>query len=109
MNDIQTEMVWHKDGHVIYLQLNKSEVAISMVHCPGNEERECNVGKFNCIVKYFVEMYGLDCNVGSCECAPEIEVAWCAVGDFDDPEQSQVWIIPIEDEAFSAWLVTQPE
>lgn len=109
MADSEVEMVWHKDAHVIYLQLNKSEVVVSMVHCPGSEGRECQVGKFDCIVKYFVDMYGLDCNVGSCECTSAIEIAWCAVGDFDDPELSQVWIIPVEDEAFSAWLVTQPE
>lgn len=109
MNDPSEEMVWHRDGHSIHLQLNKNEVVVSMVLCPGSEERECQLGKFDCIVKYFLEVYGLDCNVGSCECASELEVAWCAVGDYDEPELCQVWVIPVEDEAFSAWLVTQSD
>ena len=107
MTDTQTEMVWHKDGHVIHLQLNRSDVVISMVHCPGSDDRECQVGKFSCVVKYFLETYGLDCNVGICECAGEIELAWSAIGDFDEPEQCQVWVIPVEDEAFAAWLISQ--
>lgn len=103
------QMVWHRDGHVMYLQLNKNDVIISTVICPGGDDRECLLGKFDCIVKYFLEVYGLDCNVGSCECRPDIEVAWCAVGDFDEPEQCQVWVIPTDDEAFAAWLVTQSD
>lgn len=109
MTDTQNEMLWHKDGHVIYLQLNKSDVVISYINCPGHEGRECQVGKFDCVVKYFLELYGLDCNVGTCDCAHELEIAWCAVGDYDEPEQTQVWIIPVDDEAFAAWLITQSD
>lgn len=107
MNEISSEMIWHNDGHVIYLQLNKSDVVISFVKCPDNSDRECKLGKFDCIVKYFLETYGLDCNVGICDCSPELEIAWSAVGDFSEPEQCQVWVIPVEDEAFAAWLITQ--
>lgn len=109
MSDSQQEMIWHKDGHVIYLQISRNELVISQVRCPGQEDRECKVGKFDCIVRHFLEIYGLDCNVGTCDCASELELAWSAVGDFDDPELCQVWVIPTDDEAFAAWLVTQAE
>jgi hypothetical protein len=109
MNDvISNDIFWHKDNHVIHLQLNKSEVSIVHVHCPNNEDRECRVGKFECIVSWFLDRYGLECNVGICDISSEIEIAWSAVGeDFDDPELCQVWVIPVNDEAFSAWLITQ--
>jgi hypothetical protein len=54
-----------------------------------------------------LETYGLDCNVGICECSSHLELAWSVVGDTDDAELCQVWVIPVDDEAFSAWLVTQ--
>lgn len=107
MSVTQEEMVWHKDGHSIHLQLNRSDVVISMIRCPGHDNRECKLGKFDCIVKHFLETYGLDCNVGICDCSSEIELAWSALGEFDEPEQCQVWVIPIDDEAFAAWLITQ--
>jgi hypothetical protein len=103
------EMVWHNDGHVINLRINRSELVISYVHCPGTEERACKVGKHECVVSHFLNTYGLECNVGTCECSSEIELAWCGLGDFDDLEQSQVWVIPTNDEAFAAWLITQAE
>lgn len=107
MTTTQAEMTWHKDGHVIHLQLNRADVVISHIHCPGGEGRMCEVGRFECIVKYFLELYGLDCNVGICDCTPDIEIAWTAVGNFEEADESQVWIIPIHDEAFSAWLISQ--
>jgi hypothetical protein len=103
------EMVWYNDGHLVYLTINRSEVVISHIHCPGGEERACQKGRFECIVKYFLETYGLECNVGTCECAPSLELAWAAIGDFDDAEQCQVWVIPTSDEAFAAWLITQTD
>lgn len=105
----QEEMIWHNDGHVLHLQINRSDLVISHIHCPGDEERACKIGRFNCIVTYFLETYGLDCNVGTCDCSSELELAWSAVGDYDDPELCQVWVIPVADEAFAAWLVTQTD
>lgn len=107
MTTAQTEMTWHKDGHYFGLQLNRGDVVITHVHCPGNEDRKCELGRFECIVKFFLETYGLDCNVGICDCAHEIEIAWTAVGDFTDSEDCQVWVMPVNDEAFAAWLISQ--
>jgi len=107
MNTETQEMIWHKDGHSISLTLHRNEVVIKSVHCPSCEERKCRVGRFECIVKYFLETYGLDCNVGTCECASVLQLAWSALGDFEDPEGCQVWVIPVDDEAFAAWLITQ--
>lgn len=101
------EIVWHNDGHSINLTINKSNIVVSSVICPGHEDRACKVGQFTCIVTWFLDVYGLECNVGICEASPTVEIAWSAVGDFDDPQLCQVWVIPINDEAFSAWLVTQ--
>jgi len=105
VGDLDETTVWHADGHRIYLQLNRNELVILSVHCPGTGE--CAVGRFDCIVDWFMKTYGLDCNVGVSEIQSDMEIAWSAQGDLDDPDLSQVWIIPLADEAFAAWLTQQ--
>lgn len=104
---VDQEVVWHKDGHVLYLQLNRSELSVTMTLCPKHEDRSCAVGKFDCIVEWFLSRYGLECNVGVSEVSSEMEVAWSVHGDTDDSDLCQVWVIPVQDEAFAAWLDTQ--
>jgi hypothetical protein len=104
---IEDITVWRNDGHAIYLQLNRSELSIQITICPGGEDRECKVGKFDCIVEWFLDRYGLDCNVGVSEVASEMQIAWTMQGDTDDVDLCQVWVIPVQDEAFAAWLTTQ--
>lgn len=87
--------------------LNRNELEIQVVSCPGHEGRECQIGKFDCIVDYFLDRFGLDCNVGVSEVSSSMEIAWSVQGDVDDPDLCQVWVIPVTDEAFSAWLATQ--
>lgn len=107
MIDISGDSIWHSDGHRIYMQLNRNELSIQLVTCPGGEDRECQTGKFECIVEWFLERYGLDCNVGVSEVASDMEIAWMVQGDTTDFDLCQVWVIPVADEAFSAWLITQ--
>lgn len=107
MTDVLDEIVWHNDNHRLLLQINRNELVVSSVICPNGDDRPCCIGKTECIVKHFLELYGLECNVGICSATPEMTVAWSVVGDLEDLELCQVWVIPIDDEAFSAWLVTQ--
>jgi len=110
VSDIKGEVamtVWHRDGHSLYLQLNRSELTIQMIHCPGHSDRKCKTGKFDCIVDWFVSRYGLDCNVGVSEVSSDMEIAWTVQGDPEDSDLCQVWFIPTKDEAFSAWLEAQ--
>lgn len=107
MSDILTPTIWHSDGHRIYMQLERTELVIQEVTCPQTEDRECQTGKFDCIVTWFLNRYGLECNVGVSEVSSDMEIAWSAQGDMDDPDLCQVWVIPVIDEAFSAWLTTQ--
>ena len=107
VSDYMEPSVWNVDGHRILLQLNKNELSIQMVVCPQHGGRSCNVAGFDCIVTWFLDMYGLDCNVGVSEVASEMELAWSVQGDTSDPDLCQVWVIPVADEAFAAWLETQ--
>jgi len=50
---------------------------------------------------------GLDCNVGSCPAASPITLCWTNVGDPDDIELMQVWVIPRNDDVFGSWLEIQ--
>lgn len=105
-------MRWHDDGHTIFLQLNKSEVRVIAVLCPHAFEQHgpCKHPDAVCVVEWFLLRFGLECNVGVCDPAPEIKVAWSYVGDIAKSlDMGQVWVIPISDEAFAAWLITQSE
>lgn len=105
MTDTGDAAVWHNDGHVMYLELNKAEVVVQTVVCPG--EGECQHERLGCVVQWFMNRFGLDCNVGVCPPSGEMPIAWMLVGDRYDMDACQVWVIPTEDEAFAAWLVTQ--
>jgi hypothetical protein len=104
---IDNTTVWHNDGHTMYLQLHRNELSILTVNCPGGEDRECQIDKFSCVVQWFLDRYGLDCNVGVSEVSSTMEIAWSVQGDTSDPDLCQVWVIPTKDEAFAAWLESQ--
>ena len=105
MTNLDTTSVWHNDGHVMYLELNRAEVLVTMVTCPG--EGACQHERLGCIVQYFITRFGLDCNVGVCPPTAEMPIAWMISGDPYDVDACQVWVIPTTDEAFAAWLITQ--
>lgn len=111
-NTVNDSMVWHNDGHAIHLRLEKSTVSVVDVECPGVPE--CQHDYVGCLVKFFAMRFGLECNVGIADPAGRMGIAWTVVGDPRDIDLCQVWIIPIDDEAFAAWLMTvdvspQPE
>jgi hypothetical protein len=87
------------------LELNKSEVVITTVICPGGPE--CQHSTLGCLVQYFTHRFGLECNVGVAPPEAEMPIAWTFTGDTWDVDAAQVWVIPVADEAFSAWMITQ--
>ena len=104
------EISWHNDGHTIGLQLNNSTVKVVDVFCPHEESETppCRHADAKCAVRWFVSTYGLECNVGVCAPEERLTIAWTFAGDWHkELEQGQVWIMPINDEAFAAWLATQ--
>lgn len=101
---------WHDDGHQLCLQIVRSELVISTVLCPhaGEEEAPCRVRQAPCVVTYFIERYGLECNVGVCVPAEYVDIAWSLEGDPDDIDaEAQVWVIPTTDDFFASWRGTQ--
>jgi hypothetical protein len=99
------DVVRHTDGHIISLRLNKHEVEVELSHCP--EEGSCLVREAQCVVEYFINTFGLECNVGSAEVASTMEIAWALMGDNFHVQECQLWWIPVEDDAFSSWLSTK--
>lgn len=103
-------MVWHNDGHYLVLQINKSVLEITKVHCPWSDVTDgpCRHNDADCVVQWFLTTYGMECNVGVAKPAETLPVAWTFLGEaHKDLATCQVWIIPVDDEAFSAWMVTQ--
>jgi hypothetical protein len=107
---MEQEITWNKDGHSVSLRIEKNNLVISGVHCPhaDAEKKPCHLTEDGCAVKWFLLVYGLECNVGVVDPAPTIEIAWSLVGNPNEGLNAcQVWVIPVEDEFFSAWVVTQ--
>lgn len=103
-----SELVWHNDGHAVNLRIEKSNLVVTSVDCPHEENGICNIGPEGCVVKWFILRFGLECNVGVCEPAPAISIAWALVGDTSlGMDSCQMWFIPKEDEFFAAWATTQ--
>lgn len=106
----QTEMMWHDDGHSLFLEINRSELVVVTVMCPGNQDSPCRVNKrAGCLVQHFVGRFGLELNVGVCAPAEQVPIAWSVVGDSSDTDLCQVWIVPTSDDVFSAWAATMRE
>jgi hypothetical protein len=101
------EQFWHNDGHKIMLRINRSELEVLHIECPNQENAECNTEEYGCIVRWFIQRFGMECNAGSC--APEeiVEICWTLVGDKRNPDSAQVWFMPLKDDVFSAWLISQ--
>ena len=101
------EMKWHDDGHEIWLELNRSELSVLGVRCPNHSSDAPCRPRGTCVVEYFVGVYGLEVNVGTCEPAGTIQVAWSLVGDAYDLDTCQCWVIPVTDDVFASWATTQ--
>lgn len=100
------EMMWHRDGHIIGLKIVKSDIVVDSVFCPGGPDGDCYEKDYGCLVQWFIMRFGLECNVGSCRAEPDMEVCWTLVGNPKDVDSCQVWVMPVADEVFSAWLVS---
>lgn len=103
-------MVWHNDGHVVVLQINKANLEVLSVLCPneGAEDANCKHDDTPCVVKWFLSTFGMECNVGVSKPNDMLKIAWTFVGEkHKELGSCQVWVIPTDDEAFSAWMVTQ--
>lgn len=108
MSDTKSqEMVWHNDGHVMHLELRQSEVIVTHVTCPGGDKPACEHPQVGCIVDWFLLRFGLECNTGVSAIESDMTVAWTVSGDSSLVDECQVWVMPVNDEAFAAWLITQ--
>ena len=101
------EMVWHNDGHILTLKIVKSELEVIDIFCPAKEDSECTDEQNGCVVKWFINRFGMECNAGSCLAEPNMEICWTVQGNLRDMDSSQLWFMPINDEVFSAWLTTK--
>lgn len=100
---------WHDDGHQIWLQIVRSDISVVTVICPhtNDDAAPCRSRQAPCVVQFFVDRFGLECNVGICTPSESIDVAWTLVGDPDDLDLAQVWVIPTTDDVFASWRTEQ--
>jgi hypothetical protein len=97
-------MEWHNDGHSLTLQINRTELLILEINCPGGDE--CST-RHGCLVKYFVNRFGFECNIGVCVPEETLEICWALVGDPHDIDAAQLWFVPVKDEVFYAWMTSR--
>jgi hypothetical protein len=106
----EQEYLWHDDGHILYLMLSGPDLNITMIHCPNNgaPDTDCfHDDAGGCLVEYFINNYGLDCNVGTCVPQEELVIAWSVQGSLKHIDECQVWVIPVTDDMFASWRATQ--
>lgn len=101
-------MEWHNDGHSLWLQIEKSELKILQTKCPENEDAKCGWDEpHGCLVTRFINLYGFECNIGTCHPEEHLEICWSFVGDRYLPDEGQVWFVPVNDAVFYAWMKTR--
>lgn len=106
MNVDTAELVWHDDGHRLWLELQRDSIVVLSTFCPG-PEAVCRDRHGHCVVTQFVDRYGLECHVGQCAPDEMLTVAWSLQGDIDDPDESQVWVISTTDSLYASWRSAQ--
>lgn len=102
---LPSQLTWHVDGHTASFMIKQTEVYVYPDVCPFPIDGPCRMGpNRSCIVGYYIEMFGLEINVGATVVNGPVEFAWAFVGEPTDLELAQVWIIPKEDDVFAPWL-----
>ena len=104
VNATEADMIWHNDGHSLWLRINRADLEILEIKCPGGDE--CG-SKNGCVVKWFIGIYGFDCNIGTSAPEEHLEICWALVGDADSVDTSQLWFVPVKDEVFYAWMTSR--
>ena len=100
-----SDMLWHDDGHSITLRIHRSELEVSSTTCPKDADRKCLSDEHDCVVEYYIQRFGMECNAGVCPAAEHIQICWTLLGDPKNLDLAQVWFMPKTDELFSAWLI----
>ena len=100
-------MTWHDDGHTLKLRINKHELEILDIDCPNHDIGKCIDPVHGCLVKYFINRFGMECNAGSCDAVDLMSICWTLIGDNRIIDECQLWFMPKNDEVFSAWLISQ--
>lgn len=100
----QADMVWNNDGHTLWLRLERENLQIVEISCPGTDACQSRNG---CVVQWFVRLYGFDCNIGACAPEEKLEICWALVGDPNYLEEAQLWFVPVKDEVFHAWMTSR--
>jgi hypothetical protein len=99
------EMVWHNDGHVLHLKIDRAELVVVSVDCP--DLGECLSEEHGCVVQWFIDRFGMECNVGSCPASETLTICWTLSGSIKDMDAAQLWFMPLTDEVFNAWFVSR--
>ncbi len=105
----QIEAVWHNDGHRVIILIDQADVTISLEYCPngGREGTECyHPESKGCLVKHFIDLYGLEINKGIAPAALFKEISWTFL-EGQDLYSSEAHIMPNEDESFRSWIEEQ--
>lgn len=102
----EIEQLWHDDGHSIFLRINKAELEVLEAKCPHEGPKECKNMAGDCVVTWFINRFGMECNGGICPPSEILEISWTIIGDVNDFESCQVWFMPKTDEIFAAWLAS---
>jgi hypothetical protein len=102
----ELQQVWHNDGHKIELRINKAELEVLSTLCPHEDSAACKNMAGDCVVTWFINRFGMECNGGICPPVEFLDISWTIVGDINNFDSCQVWFMPLTDDIFSAWMIS---
>ena len=100
------DMVWRDDGHVISVRLSENKFIVDLHTCPFEESSEaaCYLESIDgCLVRWFIDGYGVDCNVGEVEVVSPMTIAWSKGGSGWEADLYQIHTISVDDPHFKEW------
>lgn len=103
---VEIQQIWHNDGHKIELRINKAELEVLSTICPHENDAPCKNMTGDCVVTWFINRFGMECNGGMCPPAEFLEISWTIVGDINNFDSCQVWFMPLTDDIFDAWMIS---
>ena len=101
---------WRDDGHAALLRIAADEFIVAPDRCPkGNHpEAECyHPALGSCLVRHFVQVYGLDINLSTAPPKELMRLVWSWDGNAADIDSDTCYIMFKDDARVAEWIAAE--
>ena len=110
--DFPESLHWRDDGHAAILRIEADRFIVVPDRCPkGNHvEAECHHPVLGaCLVRHFIQVYGLDINLSSASPKELMRLVWAWDGNPADIDSDTCYIMFKEDSRVAEWISAERE